>query len=248
MPGPSTSRYLPSGDRRGVEVESGAVGDGDRRACDRGQAPVGMQAGSLAAAAAPVALVRHVDQPGRETATLTGVIPPEDTGWPASTGTPSAVRRRTEIWLLPASTASRYRPSWVTGQEAASSGVSSVSSHGCSLLRTRRGVTCGCQAVGDREPRTSSEPTVPHAERGLPGRSGACRSPAIASSAKRMTWLPRTGPREPWRQPRGRHRCGRRKLRRPRSRSCATWQERLTKHAEMPVMGAGVGDVFCQGW
>ena len=32
---------------------------------------------------------------------LTGCTPPEDTGWPASTGTPPAVMRRTEIWLLP---------------------------------------------------------------------------------------------------------------------------------------------------
>ena len=45
--------------------------------------------------------------------TLTGLIPPEETGWPTSTGTPPAVTRRTEIWLLPASTASRYPPSGV---------------------------------------------------------------------------------------------------------------------------------------
>ena len=45
---------------------------------------------------------------------LTGVIPPEDTGWPTRTGTPSSVMRSTETWLLPASTASRYLPSLVT--------------------------------------------------------------------------------------------------------------------------------------
>jgi len=28
------------------------------------------------------------------------LIPPEDTGWPTGTGTPPAVMRRTEIWLL----------------------------------------------------------------------------------------------------------------------------------------------------
>ena len=45
---------------------------------------------------------------------LTGVIPPEGTGWPTRTGTPLSVMRSTEIWLLPASTASRYLPSLVT--------------------------------------------------------------------------------------------------------------------------------------
>ena len=40
-------------------------------------------------------------------------MPPEETGWPTCTGTPPAVTRSTEIWLLPASTASRYRPSGV---------------------------------------------------------------------------------------------------------------------------------------
>ena len=52
---------------------------------------------------------------------LTGFTPPEETGWPASTGTPPAVIRRTEIWLLPASTASRYRPpgvAWIAPWEA----------------------------------------------------------------------------------------------------------------------------------
>jgi hypothetical protein len=35
------------------------------------------------------------------------LIPPEDTGLPTGTGTPPVVMRNTEIWLLPASTASR---------------------------------------------------------------------------------------------------------------------------------------------
>ena len=52
---------------------------------------------------------------------LTGCTPPEDTGWPTSTATPPAVTRRTEIWLLPASAASRYLPSgvaWIAPWEA----------------------------------------------------------------------------------------------------------------------------------
>ena len=42
---------------------------------------------------------------------LTGCTPPEETGSPDGSGIPRWVSRSTEIWLLPASTASRNRPS-----------------------------------------------------------------------------------------------------------------------------------------
>ena len=43
---------------------------------------------------------------------LTGSLPPEATGLPSATvRLPFGLIRSTEIWLLPASTASRYRPS-----------------------------------------------------------------------------------------------------------------------------------------
>ena len=44
-------------------------------------------------------------------ATLTGRMPPEGTGLPTSWSEPSKLTRSTEIWLLPASTAIKKRPS-----------------------------------------------------------------------------------------------------------------------------------------
>ncbi len=49
--------------------------------------------------------------PRGDTDRLTGRSPPDGTGLPTGTGTPSAATRSTEISSLPASTASRYRPS-----------------------------------------------------------------------------------------------------------------------------------------
>ena len=81
-----------------------------RRAVEPLQVTAGVEreAGVVAAA---VAGVRDVDQI-RMDSDADRLFPPDQTGLPsASTSLPSGLMRSTEIWLLPASTASRYRPS-----------------------------------------------------------------------------------------------------------------------------------------